>query len=306
MQRLNFHHLRYFWLVAREGGLANAGKLLKLSPAALSSQIRALEESVGHELFTKQGRRLVLTDVGHVAYRYADEIFALGRELGDVLERRVLPSAATLRVGLVQALPKLVVRHLLEPALSSTPPARLVCHEGAVDALIAGLASHAYDLVLADTPLPTGSSVRAYNHLLGDCGVTFFGQPDVARRLRGDFPESLDQAPMLLPTTGSALRRELEAWFDARGIVPRVVAELEDSALLKAFGAAGHGVFVVPSVIATEIAATYGVDPVGETRDVVERFYAISPERRIRNPAVAAISDAARESLFGERPAPRE
>ncbi|MBX3209827.1 MAG: transcriptional activator NhaR [Labilithrix sp.] len=299
MQRLNFHHLRYFWLVAREGGLANAGKLLKLSPAALSTQIRSLEESVGHRLFTKQGRRLVLTEVGHIAYRYADDIFALGRELGDVLERRVLPSAATLRVGLVEALPKMVVRHLLEPVLRATPPARLVCHEGTVDALIAGLASHAYDLVLADTPLPAGSAVRAYNHLLGDCGVTFFAQPDTARLLRSGFPESLNQAPMLLPATGSALRRELDAWFDARGVVPRVVAEFEDSALLKAFGAAGHGVFCVPSVIATEIASVYAVAPVGETRDVLERFYAISPERRIRNPAVAAISDAARESLFG-------
>jgi LysR family transcriptional regulator, transcriptional activator of nhaA len=300
MQRLNYHHLLYFWLVAREGGLAKAGKILRLSPATLSAQIRALEESVGHRLFTKAGRKLALTDVGQITYRYADEIFALGRELGDVLEHRVLPSTTTFRVGLVEALPKTVVHRLLEPVLRSDPPARLVCQEGTFDALTAGLASHAYDLVLADTALPPGSSVRAYNHMLGECGVTFFARHDLARRLQSGFPASLNQAPMLLPTTGLALRRELDVWLDARGIVPHVVAEFTDSALLKSFGAGGAGVFCVPSIVRTEVAAMYGVTPIGETREVVERFYAISPERRIRNPAVAAISEAAKEVLFGK------
>jgi LysR family transcriptional activator of nhaA len=299
MQRLNYHHLQYFWLVAREGGLAEAGKLLRLSPPTLSGQIRALEESIGHQLFRKQGRRLVLTDVGQVAYRYADEIFSLGRELGDVLERRVLPVATTFHVGLSEMIPKMVVRLLLEPVLESKPPARLVCHEGTLESLMAGLASHTYDLVLADTPLPAGSSVRAYNHMLGECGVTFFARPDIARRLRNGFPESLNQAPMLLPTEGSALRRELEAWFDAHGIVPRVVAEIADSALLKSFGAAGEGAFCVPSIVDKVVASMYGVAAIGQTREVIERFYAISPERRIRNPAVAAISVAAKRHLFG-------
>lgn len=299
MQRLNYHHLQYFWLVAREGGLAQAGKILRLSPPTLSGQIRALEESIGHRLFKKQGRKLVLTEVGQIAYRYADEIFSLGRELGDVLDQRVLPAATTFHVGLSEMLPKMVVRHLLVPVLHAQPPARIVCHEGTLDSLMAGLASHAYDLVLADTPLPAGTSVRAFNHMLGECGVTFFARSDEARRLRHGFPESLNQAPMLLPTTGSALRRELEAWFDARGIVPRVVAELEDSALVKAFGAAGEGVFCAPSIVATEIEELYRVVSIGETRDVVERFYAISPERRIRNPNVAAISEAAKVHLFG-------
>lgn len=298
MQRLNYHHLQYFWLVAREGGLAQAGKILRLSPPTLSGQIRALEDSIGHRLFKKQGRKLVLTDVGHVAYRYADEIFSLGRELGDVLERRVLPAATTFHVGLSEALPKMVIRHLLAPVLHSRPPARLVCHEGTLEVLMAGLASHSYDLVLADTPLPAGASVRAFNHMLGECGVTFFAAPDEARRLAHGFPESLNQAPLLLPTTGSALRRELEAWFDARGIIPHVVAELEDSALVKAFGAAGEGVFCSPSIVAEEIEALYRVVRIGETRDVVERFYAISPERRIRNPNVASISEAAKVHLF--------
>ena len=298
MQRLNYHHLQYFWLVAKEGGLGPAGKVLRLSPATLSGQIRSLEETVGHRLFTKQGRKLVLTEVGHVTYRYADEIFSLGRELTDVLERRVLPSAATFHVGLVEALPKMVVRRLLDPVLTSDPPARLVCHEGALEALTGGLASHAYDLLLADVPLPAGTAVRAYNHMLGECGVTFFARADQASRLRHGFPESLNQAPMLLPSTGSALRRELEAWFDARGVVPHIVAEFQDSALLKAFGADGHGAFCAPSIIAADVARMYHVTKIGETTDVVERFYAISPERRIRNPAVAAISEAAKRHVF--------
>ena len=298
MQRLNYHHLQYFWLVAKEGGLGPAGKLLRLSPATLSGQIRSLEETVGHRLFTKQGRKLVLTEVGHVTYRYADEIFSLGRELTDVLEHRVLPSATTFHVGLVEALPKMVVRRLLQPILTSQPPARLVCREGTLDTLTGALASHALDLLIADVPLPAGTPVRAYNHMLGECGVTFFARADEATRLRHGFPESLNQAPMLLPSTGSALRRELEAWFDARGVVPHVVAEFEDSALLKAFGADGHGAFCAPSIIAADVEKMYHVTKIGETSEVVERFYAISPERRIRNPAVAAISEAAKRHLF--------
>lgn len=298
MQRLNYHHLQYFWLVAREGGLAKAGKILRLSPPTLSGQIRSLEESLGHRLFTKQGRKLVLTEVGQVTYRYADEIFSLGRELGDVLEHGILPLATTFNVALVEALPKMVVRRLLEPVLVSRPPARLVCHEGTLEDLAAGLAAHTFDLLIADVPLPPGSGVRAYNHMLGECGVTFFARPDEARRLRAGFPESLNQAPVLLPSTGSALRRDLEGWFDARGLVPHVVAEFEDTALLKAFGAAGHGAFCVPSIISAEVTRMYHVAPVGETNEVMERFYAISPERRIRNPAVAAISEAAKTRVF--------
>jgi LysR family transcriptional activator of nhaA len=298
VQRLNYHHLQYFWLVAKEGGLANAGKILRLSPPTLSSQIRALEDAVGHRLFSKQGRKLVLTEVGQVTYRYADQIFSLGRELGDVLEHRVLPSATTFHVGLVQAMPKMVVRRLLEPVLESDPPARLVCHEGTLEDLAAGLAAHTYDLLLADVPLPPGSGIRAYNHLLGECGVTFFARPEQARRLRAGFPESLNQAPMLLPSTGSALRRELEAWFDARGLVPHVVAEFDDTALLKAFGTSGHGVICGSTIIASEVARMYHVTPIGETTEVVERFYAISAERRIRNPAASAISEAAKKRVF--------
>lgn len=298
MQRLNYHHLHYFWLVAKEGGLAKAGKILRLSPPTLSSSIRALEEAVGHRLFTKQGRKLVLTDVGQVTYRYADEIFALGKELGDVLEQRVLPSATTFNVALVEAMPKMVVRRLLEPLLTAQPPARLVCHEGTLEDLAAGLAVHNYDLLLTDVPLPPGSGVRAYNHLLGECGMTFFARADEARKRKAGFPESLNQAPMLLPSTGSALRRDLESWFDARGLVPHVVAEFEDTALMKTFGAAGHGIFCAPTIIATDVARMYHVTPIGETDEVVGHFYAITPERRIRNPAVAAVSETAKTRVF--------
>lgn len=298
MQRLNYHHLMYFWLVAREGGLARAGKLLRLSPQTLSGQIHALEASVGHRLFTRSGRRLVLTEVGKIAYRYADEIFSLGRELGDVLARGVMPSEATLHVGLVEVMPKMVVQKLLQPVFALRPPARVVCHEGRLDQLLASLASHELDVVLADSPLPPGSSVRAFSHLLGECGVTFFAKGAAARDLRRQFPASLHDAPMLLPLQGSALRRELARWFDAEGIVPRIVAELEDSALLKSFGADGRGVFCAPTPVAKEISTMYGVSPIGETEEVRERFYAISPERRIKNPAVAAISEVAKGSIF--------
>jgi len=294
LQRINYHHLQYFWLVAKEGSLGNAAKIIRLSPPTLSGQIRTLEETVGHKLFAKQGRRLVLTEVGQITYRYADEIFNLGRELADVLARGVLPTTGILDIGLVEVVPKLIVRHLLEPVFDAQPPPRLVCHEGTLDHLAVELAAHRLDLVFADAPLPPGSSLRAYNHLLGESDVTFFAVPEMAKRLRGGFPESLHDAPMLIPLAGSALRRELEGWFLHLGIVPRLIAELEDSALLKALGAEGRGVFCAPTVVEEDVIRMYGVEAIASTREVIERFYVITPERRIRNPAALAISDAAR------------
>lgn len=298
MEWLNYHHLLYFWVVAREGGLVAAGKVLRLSHPTLSAQIRALEDRLGEKLFTKVGRRLVLTDVGRTVYRYADEIFSLGRELLDVLKGRPTGQPVKLDVGIVDVVPKLVVRRLLAPALALSEPVRLVCHEESYEKLLADLALHSLDIVISDAPVPAGSSVRAFNHLLGETGITFFGAPALADGFRRRFPQSLDGAPMLLPLESLTLRRSLNQWFDRRGIHPRVVAEFEDSALLKVFGADGLGLFAAPTVVEREVAAQYGVEIVGRTEEVRERFYAISAERRLKNPAVLAITAAARDELF--------
>jgi LysR family transcriptional activator of nhaA len=297
MQRLNYNHLLYFWSVAREGGLAGAAKRLRLSPQTLSGQIRALEDQVGHKLFSKSGRRLVLTDLGRVAFRHADEIFSLGHELGELFERGQQVETARLEVGLVEVLPKMVVERLLEPALAMTPTVHLVCREGDIESLVSELAAHTLDVVLADRPLPAGGHVRAFSHLLGECGVTFFAAPKLASRHRS-FPRDLDGAPFLAPPSGAGIRRQLEAFFTHHRVAPRIVAELEDSALLKAFGAAGHGIFCVPSIVAEQVSAMYGVRPVGTTNEVVESFYAISVERRIKNEVVATIREAAHARLF--------
>jgi LysR family transcriptional activator of nhaA len=295
--RLNYNHLLCFWSVAREGGLAGAARALRLSPQTLSGQIRAFEDQVGQRLFAKSGRRLVLTERGRVAFRYADEIFSLGHELGDFFERGPATERARLDVGLVEVLPKMVVIRLLEPALSRTPPVHLVCREGHLGALVGELAAHTLDVVLADRPLPPGGPVRAFSHLLGECGVTFFATPELAARHR-DFPGGLDGAPFLAPPSGAGIRQQLEAFFTRHRVAPRIVGEVEDSALLKALGAAGRGVFCAPSTVAREVAAMYSVAPIGETREIVERFYAITVERRIKNEVVGAISDVARTQLF--------
>lgn len=295
--RLNYNHLLYFWSVAREGGLAGAARALRLSPQTLSGQIRAFEDQMGQKLFTKSGRRLVLTERGRVAFRYADEIFSLGHELGDLLERGPVPETARLDIGLVEVLPKMVVTRLLEPAFSMTPPVHLVCREGHLGALVSELAAHTLDVVLADRPLPPGGSVRAFSHLLGECGVTFFASPELAARHR-DFPRDLDGAPFLAPPSGAGIRQQLEAFFTRHRVAPRIVGEVEDSALLKALGAAGRGIFCAPTTVAREVAVMYSLTPIGETREIVERFYAITVERRIKNEVVGAISDVARTRLF--------
>ncbi|MBX3192458.1 MAG: transcriptional activator NhaR [Labilithrix sp.] len=298
MQRLNYSHLLYFWCVAREGGLAPASKALRLTPQTLSGQIRAFESSLGKRLFTKSGRKLVLTDAGRVAFRYADEIFALGQELGAALERGTAAAEAVrLDVGLVEALPKMIVERLLEPVLSLTPPVRLSCREGKLQELVGALGAHTLDVVLGDEPLAPGGAVRAFTHLLGECGVTFFASAELASRHR-KFPGALDGAPLLVPAPGTALRRQLDAFFERHRVAPHIVGEFEDSALLKAFGAAGHGIFCVPSTVAREVGAMYDVRAIASTDEVVERFYAFSVERKIKNPAVATISQAARGKLF--------
>jgi LysR family transcriptional activator of nhaA len=298
MEWLNYHHLLYFWVVAREGGLVPAGKVLRLSHPTLSAQVHALEDRLGEKLFTKVGRKLALTEMGRVVYRYANEIFSLGREMVDTVKGRSAGSPLRLDVGVVDVVPKLVVRRLLQPALSLSEPVRLVCHEDSYEKLLGDLAMHTLDIVISDAPVPAGSTIRAFNHLLGETGVSFFGTKSLAESYKRGFPRSLDQAPMLLPVEGLALRRSLDRWLDRNDIKPRVVAEFEDSALMKVFGSDGLGIFAAPTAVEAEVIAQHGVHLLGRSDEVRERFYAISVERRLKNAAVLAISNAARHEIF--------
>ncbi len=295
---LNYHHLLYFYLVAREGTIAKAGKLLHLAQPTISGQIKALERSLGEQLFTREGRSLELTDVGRIVYRYADEIFSVGRELQDTLKNR--PSGRPLRllVGISDVVPKLIAYRLLEPATRSRD-VKVICTADKTDRLLASLATHELDLVLTDAPATASTKARAFNHVLGECGVSFFAREDVHGTLRQAFPRSLAGAPMLLPTDNTNFRSALEHWFDRIDVAPQVVAEFEDSALMKVFGERGEGVFPGPTVVEDEICSHYNVRVIGRTQEVKTRFYAISVERRIKHPTVLEITEHAKKRVFG-------
>jgi LysR family transcriptional activator of nhaA len=300
MEWLNYHHLLYFWTVAREGSIAKASKQLLLAQPTITGQIRALENALGEKLFMRSGRTLVPTEVGRLAFRYANEIFALGREFTDVVKGRPAGRPMRLVVGISDALPKLIAYRLLEPALTLPEPVQIVCHENHPDRLLTELATFGLDLVLTDAPVGSSVRVRAFNHLLGSCGVSFFAKPAIAAKYRKTFPASLDGAPLLLPLENAALRRSLDQWFESQGIHPRVVGEFQDSALLKVFGEAGVGIFTAPTAVEDDVRKHHGVSVLGRTEAVMERFYAISVERRLKHPAVVAISQSARQTLFGQ------
>lgn len=296
---LNYQHLLYFWVVAREGSVARATRVLNLAQPTISGQIRVLERTLGERVFARRGRHLVLTEVGEVVFRYADEMFTLGRELRETLAG--LPVAgrpARFAVGVSDALPKLTTVRLLAPALTPPDRFRFVLRIGKTEQLLADLAVHALDLVLADAPVPPTVSVRAFNHLLGESHVTVFGTAELTQRLRRGFPRSLDGAPFLIQTANTALRRSLDQWFAATNIRPAIVGEVEDIALLQTLGQQGIGVFAAPSVVQEEIRRAYSVRAVGRLEAVRERFYAISVERKLKHPAVVAISERARTELF--------
>lgn len=295
MEWVNYHHLLYFWVVARHGSVTKASKELNLAQSTISGQIRTLEDALDEELFARSGRNIVLTEVGHVVYRYADEIFSLGREMMDTLKGRPTGKPLKLRVGIADVMPKLISHRLLEPVLEMEDDVQLICHEDKTERLLADLAIHGLDVVLADAPLGPGARVKAYNHLLGECGISFFATEELYEQHRRRFPASLDGAPMLLPTENTLLRRSLDQWFTRHDIRPNVVAEFEDSALLKVFGEYGRGVFPAPSIVEEEIKDTFGVRVVGRAEQIRERFYAITIERRIKHPAAIAISEFARE-----------
>jgi LysR family transcriptional regulator, transcriptional activator of nhaA len=298
MEWINYHHLLYFWTVVREGSISQAGRQLRLAQPTISAQLHSLEKQLGEKLFQKSGRKLVLTEIGQVVFSYADNIFQLGRELEDTLKGR--PSGLPIRftVGITDAMPKLIAYRLLEPALRMQQPVRLICQEGKPPQLLAELTLHGLDLVLSDSPPGSDVRTKAYSHLLGECGVHVFGSPGLASKLKNGFPKSLNGAPILLPTNGTALRRSLDQWFDQRSIRPSIVAETADSALMNVFGATGAGVFAAPAAIEKEIRRQFNVQRVGTMEGVRERYYAISVERKLKNPAVVAISESARTELF--------
>jgi LysR family transcriptional activator of nhaA len=297
VQWLNYHHLHYFWLSAREGSVTAAAKKLRLAQPTVSEQIRQLEEAVGRPLFERKRRGITLTETGRTVFDYAEEIFGLGRELADVLEGGRPERRRKLVIGLTDALPKLVVRRLIAPALALPEPLQLVCREERIERLLAELSIHAIDMVLSDSPLTDPTSERAFNHLLGESTVSFFATAKLAKRCKGRFPRSLQAAPLLVPTAGSPLRVALESWWQAAGIEPVIVGEFDDPALATAFGHAGLGVFPAPTLIEREIVEQYGVVVVGRSDAIRERFYVISSERRIRHPGVSAVVASARKLL---------
>ena len=295
---LNYHHLLYFWAVAREGSIVRASEELGVSQPSISLQVKELERSLGRKLFERAGRRLVLTDAGRMVYGYAGEIFALGRQLMEAVERQPAGRALRLAVGITDAIPKTLARVLLEPALGLPQPVRLVCREDKVDRLLMDLAARRLDMVLSDAPIGSGVHLRGFNHLLGECGVTFFAAPALAAKLRRGFPKALDGMPLLLPTDNTALRRSLDLWFDARRVAPRVEAEFEDAAMMYSFGQAGLGAFPAPSVVREEVRRQFDVRVIGKTEAVTERFYAISTEQKLKHPGVVAVQETARRETF--------
>jgi len=297
MRHLNYNHLQYFWTVANEGSIARASEVLHITPQTISGQLKLLDQAVGEPLFQRAGRGLALTDMGHLVKQYADEIFALGAELGQVVRGRQTHSRA-LHVGVVDSIAKLIAHRVLQPAVGADDPVHLVCREGGLEDLLAELAIHRLDLVISDRPIPVGMNVKAYNHALGDSGIGLFCKPSAVRAYSADFPRSLDGAPMLLPVRTSAMRRELDDWFERIGVQPRVVAEFDDSALLKTFGAAGAGVFPAPQAITREIERMYGARAIGVAEGVRESYLVISPERRLKQPAVLDLIARARAQLF--------
>lgn len=294
---LNYKQLHYFWNVATAGGIRRAAERMHLTPQTLSGQIGELERDLGVKLFVRSGRRLEITEAGKLALARADEIFQIGNELTEMLKASPPEEALPFRVGLADSVPKSIAFRLLAPAFELTTPIRLLCHRDRLENLFAELAIHKLELIIADQQLPSGLGVKAFNHPLGNCSMTFFGVQDLARRYRPDFPRSLEGAPMLMPT-GSA-RGALGGWFAEHGIHPRLVGEFDDTALLKTFGQAGLGLFPAPSVMKEEVRRVYDVEVVGEAKDVDVRYFAISAERRLKHPAVMAVSAHARQNLFG-------
>jgi LysR family transcriptional regulator, transcriptional activator of nhaA len=296
---MNFKHLHYFWVTAKAGGIMRAGEQLHTTPQTLSGQIKLLEDWLGRKLFRKSGRQLELTEDGRLALGFADQIFGLGHEMEVALrEARGGQRVLDFSVGVADSVAKSVAYRLLEPALSVATPVRLICVEGKFNDLLAQLALQKLDLVIADEPMSRRISVKAFNHPLGSTTMSFFCTPALKTQLKGDFPQCLNDAPMLIQGASASIRQQLEGWLTRHQIHPRVIGEFDDGALMTAFGREGRGVFMSPTVLEAETIAQFGVEVIGRSSELVEEFFAVSVERRITHPCVVAITDAARGQLF--------
>lgn len=295
---LNYKQLNYFWQVARAGSIARASEQLDLTPQTLSGQIGLLEASLEASLFRRVGRGLELTETGRLALSYADEIFEIGAEMEQALSGGTVKQVAQFRVGIADVMPKSIVYRLLAPAMSLNEPIKIICREDKLEKLLGDLAIHRLDLVLSDRPMPAEMDIKGLNHKLGECGVSFFATPALAEKYGANFPASLNHAPLLVPSLDTAMRGRLMRWFDSQRLRPQIVGEFDDSALMKAFGQAGIGIFTAPSVIADEIAQQYGVVVLGQVDEVLDFYYAISVERKFDHPAVIAICETASTALF--------
>ena len=297
---MNFKHLHYFWVTAKAGGIMRAGEQLHTTPQTLSGQIKLLEDWLGRKLFRKSGRNLELTEDGHLALGYADQIFALGTELETAIRqahggKRVLD----FKVGVADSVTKSIAYRLLEPALAIAEPVRLICHEGKFPDLLAQLALNRLDLVIADEPMSKRLNVKAFNHPLGSASMSFFCAQALKSQLKGKFPQCLNDFPLLIPGAHASVRQQLEGWLARHQIQPRIIGEFDDGALMNAFGRQGRGAFMAPTVMEEDTIAQFGVEVIGRSVELVDEFYAVSVERRITHPCVVAITDAARGKLFG-------
>ncbi len=299
MERINYQHLYYFWTVAMHGSISAACEALHLAQPTISGQLAVFEQSVGTKLFRKEGRKLVLTDTGRAVYHYADEIFALGREMTHMLKGRTTERGLRLNIGISDAMPKLIAYRLMAPLLKLTEPKQIHCIEDKTERLLTEIGLHSIDMMLSDVPATPASGARVFNHFLGESAVAVFAAPELMAHYRQDFPRCLNGAPFLLPTTNTALRRSLDQWFDDKQLTPKIQAEVEDSGLLKTFGAAGVGLFFSPMAVANEIQRQYGTAMLGIADGVIERFYAITAQRRLKHPLVTAILENAQQGLFG-------
>lgn len=298
MRHLNYNHLLYFWTVAREGSISKAKDILHITPQTISGQLKLLEESIGESLFHRAGRGLALTETGKTVYLYADEIFSVGLELSQRIHNNSIASPTELRVGIVNSIPKLIAYKTLAPTLTLKESFKIICNEAGLESLLGNLSIHRLDLILSDKPIPSGLNVKAYNHRLGNSEISFFASKKIAKKYGKNFPHSLHQAPMLLPKQDNEVRKNLDIWFQQNDIVPNIIAEFEDSALLKAFGEAGVGVFPAPDVIAERIEHMYHSKRIGTIEEIKETYYAISPERKLKHPGVIKITEEARNILI--------
>lgn len=299
MDWLNYHHLYYFWVVAREGSVTRGSERLSLAEPTVSAQISSLEKSIGHQVFERVGHQLVLTHTGKIVFQYAQKIFSLGHELTDVLAGRPLSEPVPVVVGVVETIPKFIIYWMLESLLASRVRVKLVCCEGPLPHLTGQLAVQAMDVILSDTPTPRDPKSNLYSHLLGASPVALYGVSRLAERYRKRFPRSLTQAPFLLPTAPSSLRHVMEEWFTLEHIRPDIIGEFDDMATLMAFGQAGGGIFPASAVMARELTRQYRVRVIGRLESATLQFFALTVSADPKHPAVVTILESARQRLRG-------